>query len=137
MKKNLKLLVVGLLVAVAATLACAFTPACGGGNNGTAYTIKVVCAEEGFDYTQITAQWCATDKNNEIGACYGLPKALDANGEATWETLPDDFINNQKGWHAQINLLALEAQGYSYDKASQSLYVTAPGTVTITLTKTN
>jgi len=30
MKKNLKLLVIGLLVAVAATLTCAFMPACGG-----------------------------------------------------------------------------------------------------------
>lgn len=137
MKKNLKLLVIGLLVAVAATLTCAFMPACGGNNdNGTAYTIKVVCAEDGFDYTQIKAQWCAVNQSNEIGACYGAPKSFDADGVATWDSLPDNFIDNQKGWHAQVNLYGLEGQ-YSYDTTSQSLYVTGPATVTITITKNN
>mgnify|MGYP006990125413 CR=1 FL=1 len=72
MKKNLKLLVIGLLVAVAATLTCAFMPACGG-DGATAYSVKVVCAEEGFDYTQITVQWClvSADKQETI-QCYGI-----------------------------------------------------------------
>ena len=137
MKKNLKLLLIVLVVAIAATLTCALMPACGG-NGGTAYSVKVVCSEENFDYTQITAQWCATNQNNAIGSCYGAPVKLDANGEASQESLPNDFIENQKGWHVQINIpTSLKNQGYSYDAESQSLYVTAPGTVTITLTKSN
>ncbi len=130
MKKNLKLLVIGLLVAVAATLTCAFMPACGG-DGATAYSVKVVCAEEGFDYTQITVKWClvSADKQETI-QCYGTPVKLDANGEATCNVdLP--ALEGGQSFHVQLNKLPA---GYSYG-AEQ--YATGFGTVNYTLTKTN
>jgi len=129
MKKNLKLLVIGLLVAVAATLTCAFMPACGG-NGATEYSVKVTCAEENFDYTQITVQWCLVDSNKNTLNCYGTPAKLDANGEATCKvTLPE--LEDGQSFHVQLNKVPA---GYSYG-AEQ--YTTEFGTVTYTLTKSN
>ncbi|MDE5728713.1 MAG: hypothetical protein K2I20_00870 [Clostridia bacterium] len=129
MKKNLKLLVIGLLVAVAATLTCAFMPACGDG--ATTYSVKVTCAEEGFDYTQITAQWClvSADKTETI-QCYGLPVRLNADGEATC-TADLPALEGGQSFHVQLNNVP---KGYSYGSEQ---YATGFGTVTYTLTKTN
>lgn len=130
MKKNLKLLVIGLLVAVAATLTCAFMPACGDG--ATSYSVKVVCAEEGFDYTQLTVQWCSESGCHGKG---GRPIALNAKGEATCEDDLDELAKDEtlyaNGWHVQLNKVPA---GYTY---TDNYYTNAPGTVTITLTKTN
>lgn len=129
MKKTLKLFAIGLVIAVAASFMGVFATACG--NTETSYSVKVVCAEEGFDYTQISVQWCSVsaDKQETI-QCYGTPIKLDENGEATCNVnLPE--LTDGKHYHVQLNKVPA---GYTYG-AEQ--YVDGPAKVTYTLTKTN
>ncbi|MDE6356644.1 MAG: hypothetical protein K2L67_05310 [Clostridia bacterium] len=127
MKKNLKLLVIGLLVAVAATLTCAFMPACGDG--ATTYSVKVTCADD-IDFTQIQPQWCVKKADGTMGGCSLPTMRLNANGEASYT--PAKALGAGESFH--VSLLKLP-DGYDYE--NKEIYVTAYGTVTIALIKTN
>lgn len=125
MKKILKSLTVALVIALSVTCIALFTTACDG-NKDKNYSVKVVCSEAGFDYTQVSVQWC-----NDEG-CHGsngLPVKLDANGEATCKDDLSKYKMGAEGWHVQLNL----PKGYVIDGSEQ--YVKSPSTVTYNIKK--
>ena len=127
MKKILKSLTVALVIALSVTCMALFTTACDG-NTDKGYSVKVVCAEEGFDYTQITVQWCGGVPE----ACHGnngLPVRLDANGEATCKDDLSKYELGAEGWHVQLNL----PSGYVIDGSEQ--YVKSPSSFTYNIKK--
>ena len=134
MKKTVKKLSLILSLALVVLAFGMFAAACGDDDKSSnSYDVKLVYADgSAVDGTAInvTVQICLTDAAGETVNCY-LPKKVAADG--TCSTKADELpaLKSGEKFHIQVNL----PDGYSYDESAANLYVTTPGSVTVTITK--
>ena len=120
MKKTVKKLSLILSLALVVLAFGMFAAACGDDDKSSnSYDVKLVYADgSAVDGTAInvTVQICLTDAAG--GTCSTKADELPA-------------LKSGEKFHIQVNL----PDGYSYDESAANLYVTAPGSVTVTITK--
>ena len=136
MKKIAKKLATVLSLALVVLCFGMFAAACGDDDKTTAdaYTVKLVYSDgTAVDGTKVdtTVQLCHVNAAGEEGTCF-LPKKVGADGTCNFTTVDTVALKSGEKFHVKLNKLP---DGYSYDANAETLYFTAYGSITITITK--
>lgn len=143
MQNTLKRIVICLLVVAICCGFALFAVACDNDNQdkgNTDYVVKVQ-DENGTALTagtgpngELYVQLCIVKADGEAGAC-STPKAVDQNGTATFKAseLKDFQLGDGEKYHVVVSKFT---DDYACDEAANEVYMSEPGTVTVTLKST-